>query len=248
MEFFQVFLDAADLLVEKPCGAGLSWEVNTEYSIFDLLDLDLALAPLDNDWRCLPRRLLLLFVVVFVSHFFALELDLEVLIRNCVFNLVVLEVLDELFEHPGDLIGGEELCALVWLGLVLAGEQFNRPLLRIFCLLGFRLRGKVKIRPAMHFGVTSVHALLCNLGHLLLVHLSLSFSWLLHSLLADCKLMFDFISCGVRLPHPWVIDNVSQRKSLIWIVLEHSRDEILEVVRKEIGLCLAKEKTVLVPE
>jgi len=149
--------------------------------------------------------------------------------------------------YPGDLIGGEELCALVWLGLVLAGEQFNRLQLKIFCLLGFRLRGKIKIRPAMHFGVTSVHALLCNLGHPLPVHLSLSFSCL-HLLLADCKLLFDFISCGVRLSHPWVIDNVSQSKSLMWIELEHSRDEILEVVRKEIGLCVAKEKTVLVPE
>jgi hypothetical protein len=32
-----------------------------------------------------------------------------------------------------------------------------------------------------------------------------------------------------------VIDNVSQRKSLMWIELEHSRDEILEVVREETG-------------
>jgi len=54
--------------------------------------------------------------------------------------------------------------------------------------------------------------------------------------MAFCKLLLDLSSCGVRLLHPWVIDNVSQRKSLMWRELEHSRDEILEVFREETGL------------
>lgn len=87
-ELGKILLDEVELLVEEPRRTSLAGEVNTDHSLVDLLDFDLALDLLGR-WQLGLGFLLVLAVVYLVWHPLSLELDFKVLLMVRIFNVVV---------------------------------------------------------------------------------------------------------------------------------------------------------------
>lgn len=95
---------------------------------------------------------------------------------------------------------------------------------------------KVQIDLVANSVATADTPLGCLLGAVLLVLFALSLSNFLDALMSDGELLLDLVRGGVFALHPWVADNVSHRKSLVGVQLEHARDQILELLGEEAGL------------
>ena len=61
------------------------------------------------------------------------------------------------------------------------------------------------------------------------------------------KLQLHFFVSGHLTLHPWVSDNVSYAKSLVWIVLQHVVNQVFEILRV-VGLAFGESSTLIRPK
>jgi len=125
----------------------------------------------------------LLAVVNFVWHTFSFKFNLKVLVGGCVFDLVILQVLQQLGEHVGSLVSAEELSVFARLVLKFARLKHCLGDTRVLALLDCILN--VQVDLVAHFVTTANTALGMLLCTLNLVSFSLLISHLNDALMSN---------------------------------------------------------------
>jgi len=162
-------------------------------------------------------------------HTFSFKFDLKVLIRESVFDLVILKVINQLRKHVRSLVSAEELRVFALLVLIFA--SLKHLVARVLALLGAVI--DVQVDLAADFS-TSANTLSGRLPFFRKpVSFSLSLFRFINALMSNLELVLHLMLSGMLALHPGVSDDVGHRQPLVGMILEHTGDKILEFFREE---------------